>query len=101
LTIAAPARFNRAPVWVTLFGLIPAITLARSASEGLGYTRLRFGLVYPECHPAFNQAAAPIPVDDAERLEALRALDLLDTPAEEPFDRFTRVLTLVLRVPMA
>ena len=45
--------------------------------------------------------AAPIPVDDAERLEALRALDLLDTRPEERFDRITRVLTLVLRVPMA
>ena len=45
--------------------------------------------------------AAPIPVDDAERLEALHALDLLDTPPEERFDRITRVLTLVMRVPMA
>jgi sigma-B regulation protein RsbU (phosphoserine phosphatase) len=45
--------------------------------------------------------AAPIPVDDAERLEALHALDLLDTPAEERFDRITRMLTIVLRVPMA
>jgi phosphoserine phosphatase RsbU/P len=45
--------------------------------------------------------AAPIPVDDAERLEALHALNLLDTPPEERFDRITRVLTLVLRVPMA
>jgi sigma-B regulation protein RsbU (phosphoserine phosphatase) len=45
--------------------------------------------------------AAPIPVDDAERLEALHALDLLDTPPEERFDRITRLLTLVLRVPMA
>ena len=45
--------------------------------------------------------AAPIPVDDAERLEALHALDLLDTPPEERFDRITRLLTLVMRVPMA
>src|SRR3954453_17585749 len=48
-----------------------------------------------------SMIAAPIPVDDAERLEALHALDLLDTPPEERFDRITRVLTLVLRVPMA
>src|SRR3954471_23845194 len=45
--------------------------------------------------------AAPIPANDAKRLEALHALDLLDTPPEERFDRITRLLTLVLRVPMA
>jgi len=44
---------------------------------------------------------APIPKDDAERLEALHALGLLDTPPEERFDRITRLLSLVLRVPMA
>src|SRR4029453_18114204 len=48
-----------------------------------------------------SMIAAPIPVDEAERLEALHALDLLDTPPEERFDRIPRVLTLVLRVPMA
>src|SRR4051812_22692150 len=45
--------------------------------------------------------AAPIPVDDAERLEALRSLDLLDTAPEERFDRITRVLSMVMNVPMA
>ena len=45
--------------------------------------------------------AAPIPNDDTERLAALHALDLLDTPPEERFDRITRLLTLVMRVPMA
>ncbi|SIN71596.1 sigma-B regulation protein RsbU (phosphoserine phosphatase) [Singulisphaera sp. GP187] len=45
--------------------------------------------------------AAPIPVDDAERLEVLRSLDLLDTAPEERFDRITRVLGLVMDVPMA
>src|SRR4028118_1584748 len=44
---------------------------------------------------------APIPEDDAGRLEALHALGLLDTPHEERFDRITRLLTLVLQVPMA
>src|SRR3954454_24956968 len=51
--------------------------------------------------PRNSMIAAPIPVDDAERLEALHALDLLDTPPEERFDRITRLLALVLRVPMA
>src|SRR4051794_1686400 len=45
--------------------------------------------------------AAPIPEDDVGRLAALHALDLLDTPPEERFDRITRLLTLVMRVPMA
>ncbi len=45
--------------------------------------------------------AAPIPKDDTERLAALHALDLLDTPPEERFDRITRLLSLVMRVPMA
>jgi sigma-B regulation protein RsbU (phosphoserine phosphatase) len=45
--------------------------------------------------------AAPIPLDDAERLTALHDLNLLDTAPEERFDRITRLLTLVMRVPMA
>src|SRR6516165_6239377 len=45
--------------------------------------------------------AAPIPKDDVNRLEALRALGLLDTPPEERFDRITRLLTRVMGVPMA
>jgi sigma-B regulation protein RsbU (phosphoserine phosphatase) len=44
---------------------------------------------------------APIPVDDAARLAALEDLHLLDTAPEERFDRITRLLTLVLRVPIA
>ena len=34
---------------------------------------------------------APIPADEDERLNALRALLLLDTPPEERFDRLVRV----------
>jgi GAF domain-containing protein len=34
--------------------------------------------------------AAPIPTDDRERLQALRALLILDTPPEERFDRVVR-----------
>jgi sigma-B regulation protein RsbU (phosphoserine phosphatase) len=44
---------------------------------------------------------APIPVDDAERLAALGELHLLDTAPEERFDRITRLLTLILQVPIA
>ena len=35
--------------------------------------------------------SAPIPLDEARRLVAVRALALVDTPAEERFDRITRV----------
>ena len=45
--------------------------------------------------------AAPTPADEPERLAELQALGLLDTPPEERFDRITRLLALVLRVPMA
>ena len=34
---------------------------------------------------------APVPLDEARRLAVVRALGLLDTPAEERFDRVTRV----------
>ncbi len=41
------------------------------------------------------------PVDEAERVAALRALGLLDTPSEERFDRITRRLAMTLSVPIA
>lgn len=44
---------------------------------------------------------APIPVDERERLAALRELNLLDTPAEERFDRVTRLACRVFDVPIA
>ena len=34
---------------------------------------------------------APVPADEADRLNALRDLLLLDTPPEEDFDRLTRL----------
>ncbi|HEY8872084.1 MAG TPA: adenylate/guanylate cyclase domain-containing protein [Stellaceae bacterium] len=43
----------------------------------------------------------PLPYDEAERLVALRALNVLDTPAEERFDRITRLLARLLDVPIA
>jgi PAS domain S-box-containing protein len=45
--------------------------------------------------------AAPLPANETKRLEALRALNLLDTPPEERFDRITRLAARVLGVPMA
>ena len=41
------------------------------------------------------------PADESKRLAALRALGLLDSPAEERFDRLTRVTKHALGVPIA
>ncbi|WP_153787672.1 diguanylate cyclase domain-containing protein [Pseudomonas sp. EMN2] len=44
---------------------------------------------------------APAPLNEAERLCLLHSLELLDTPAEEAFDRITRLASSLLDVPMA
>ncbi len=44
---------------------------------------------------------APLPQDEAERLVAVRSLRILDTPAEERFDRVTRVAQRVFGVPIS
>lgn len=41
------------------------------------------------------------PDDEQERLKALRALKILDTPAEERLDRFTRIAKAMFNVPIA
>jgi GAF domain-containing protein len=48
-----------------------------------------------------QDAPVPIPHDEEARLDALRAVDLLDTPSEERFDRITRLLGRLLDVPIA
>nr|WP_315258415.1 sensor domain-containing diguanylate cyclase [uncultured Duganella sp.] len=42
-----------------------------------------------------------IPVNEAMRLATLKSLNVLDTPAEERFDRVTRLAKRMFRVPMA
>ncbi|MDA0337079.1 MAG: ATP-binding protein [bacterium] len=44
--------------------------------------------------------AAPKPDDDGLRLESLRNLDILDTGADERFDRITRIAAKLLGVPI-
>ena len=44
---------------------------------------------------------APIPADEAERLQALKALMLLDTPPQERYDRVTRFAAEQLDMPIA
>ncbi|MCY1040977.1 ATP-binding protein [Corallococcus sp. bb12-1] len=43
----------------------------------------------------------PTPVDEPRRLQALRSLCLLDTPAHERFDRIVRAASHLFRVPIA
>jgi diguanylate cyclase (GGDEF)-like protein len=43
----------------------------------------------------------PVPGDEPARLAALRSLAILDTPAEERFDRITRLARRLFGVPMA
>jgi len=43
----------------------------------------------------------PVPVNDAERLLALRAYKILDTKPEERFDELTRLAALICRVPIS
>ena len=45
--------------------------------------------------------SAPLPPDEAERLYALRSLDLLDTPREERFERITRLAVRLFGLPIA
>jgi diguanylate cyclase (GGDEF)-like protein len=44
--------------------------------------------------------APAIPVDEAQRLGALHALNILDTPSEERFDRITRLAKRIFDVPI-
>ncbi|MFJ4346612.1 diguanylate cyclase domain-containing protein [Pseudomonas sp. NPDC089401] len=44
---------------------------------------------------------APSPLNEAARLCFLESLNILDTPAEETFDRLTRLASVLLDVPMA
>jgi PAS domain S-box-containing protein len=44
---------------------------------------------------------APLPINEKERLKALRRYAILDTPPEAAFDRLASLVTRLLNVPMA
>ena len=45
--------------------------------------------------------AAGFPLNERQRLEALRSFEILDTQADEAFDRFTRIAAKILGTPIA
>lgn len=64
--------------------------------------------IIPRCAPVLSRflfgvfmQSAPLPANEPLRLAALDSLDLLYTPAEERFDRLTRVAAQALSMPMA
>lgn len=44
--------------------------------------------------------APALPPDEAQRLKALQTLQILDTPSEERFDRFTRIASRLFQMPI-
>lgn len=57
---------------------------------------------YPgKTDPAIHMLAAPIPLNEAERLESLRLGYCAYAPREERFDRITRTAKRLLHVPIA
>jgi len=44
--------------------------------------------------------AAPLPANEADRLHSLRALQIVDTPPEERFDRIVRITARIFEAPI-
>ena len=65
--------------------------------ETYARTRLQHWLLRQPC----RWSPAPLPPDEAQRLATLRGLHLLDTPAEERFDRYTRIAAGLFDMPIA
>ena len=66
-------------------------------SETYARTRIRAWLLGVAC----RWKPAALPPDEEERLRALQESGLLDTAAEERFDRFTRIAAALFDVPVA
>lgn len=47
-----------------------------------------------------NKVASPASFDEQKRLAELRSLDILDTPSDQQFDRYTHLMAEIFRVPM-
>ena len=66
-------------------------------SEEYARARIRAWVLREAC----RWRSAPVPKDEERRLRALQQTGLLDTEAEERFDRYTRIATALFDVPIA
>ena len=71
--------------------------LVAPCSLSYARTKLRFWTLRLAC----RWVRARVPVNEARRLNELQQLAVLDTPAEERFDRITRIAAATLDVPIA
>jgi phosphoribosyl 1,2-cyclic phosphodiesterase/DNA-binding response OmpR family regulator len=71
--------------------------LTRPYSVQYARSRMRAWLM----RSLFRWRKAPLPQNEEQRLEAVHRLGLLDTEAEERFDRHTRIAAAALDVPIA
>jgi len=71
--------------------------IERPFSREFARARIRTALMRSQ----FQWVRPELPVDEESRLAALHALGILDTPAEERFDRVTRIAAALFRVPVA
>ena len=66
-------------------------------SKEYARTRIRAWILREAC----RWKIAPLPDDEEQRLRTLQESGLLDTEAEERFDRFTRIAAALFEVPIA
>ena len=76
---------------------VAADWLIRPFSSAYARARIQACLLRTACR--WERALTSL--DEEQRLAALHALGILDTPAEERFDRITRLAASVFKVPMA
>ena len=80
-------------------GTEPCVTdwLLKPFEQAYVLARMRAWLLRTAC----RWARAPLPPNEAQRIESLHALGILDTEPEERFDRHTRIAAALFEVPIA
>lgn len=77
----------------------PGVTdwMIRPFGSAFARTKIRAWVLRTAC----NWMKAKLPSDEVQRVASLHSLNILDTVAEERFDRVTRLATALFDVPMA